>query len=135
MVGLVADAKPDAVLISGDVYDRAVPPSEAVDLLDDVLSRLVLGQRVPVILIAGNHDSPNRLGFGSRLLAAQGLHVYGPLTADPAPVRLEDAHGQVSVYPITYAEPSVVRDRLACDSVVDHDTALRALLEHVCPSQ
>ena len=77
LVDLARQEKPDAVLIAGDVYDRAVPPTEAIDLLDEVLSRLVLSLKLQVVLIAGNHDSAPRLSFGSRLLAAGGLHILG----------------------------------------------------------
>ncbi|MEI7837401.1 MAG: exonuclease subunit SbcD, partial [Planctomycetota bacterium] len=62
-VGLVNQEKPDAVLIAGDVYDRAVPPTEAINLLDETLSRLLLDINVQVVLIAGNHDSAPRLSF------------------------------------------------------------------------
>ena len=65
-VACVAERKPDLVLIAGNVYDRAVPPTDAIKLLDKTLSRLILGARVPVILIAGNHDNPQRLQFGAR---------------------------------------------------------------------
>src|SRR5213593_2475003 len=68
LIGILRAARPDLLLIAGDVYDRAVPPPEAVNLLDEVLSQIVLGLKIPVVLIAGNHDSPDRLGFGSRLL-------------------------------------------------------------------
>jgi DNA repair protein SbcD/Mre11 len=72
---LVAAARPDAVLIAGDVFDRAVPPAEAVELLDDILHRIVLGLGIPVVLIPGNHDEAKRLSFGARLLASAGLHI------------------------------------------------------------
>lgn len=136
-VDLVKSVRPDAVLVSGDVYDRAVPPPEAVALLDDVLSRIVLGLGVPVIAIAGNHDSPERVAFGSRLLARQGLHVRGgpPEAANSpeglGPVVLEDRYGPVRFYAIPYADPAAVRAGLNDDSVTDHDGALRALLDRV----
>src|SRR5213593_3535765 len=65
VVAIARDGRPDVVLVAGDVYDRAVPPPEAVELLDEVLSRLVLDLKLPVVMIAGNHDSPGRLHFGS----------------------------------------------------------------------
>lgn len=126
VVQLVKEAKPDALLVCGDVYDRAVPPPEAVSLLDDVLSRIVLGCRVPVLLIAGNHDSPDRLEFGSELLAAQGLHVVG-WPGQPVPVVLGDEDGPVYFCPLPYAEPGVARERLRDDSVCDHEQALAGL--------
>ena len=94
LVALAADARPDVVLVAGDVYDRAVPPPEAVELLDEVLSRLVLDLKLPVVLIAGNHDSPGRLHFGSRLLAGRRLYVTGNLPARCEPLVLGDADGQ-----------------------------------------
>ena len=90
-VALVRDLRPDAVLIAGDVYDRAVPPPEAVALLDDVLARIVVDAGVPVVMIAGNHDSAQRLGFGARLLAARGLHVAGRTGPETSCVTLHDA--------------------------------------------
>jgi DNA repair protein SbcD/Mre11 len=131
LVDFVKDSKADALLVSGDIYDRAVPPPEAVALLDDVLARIVRGLNVPAILIAGNHDSPQRLGFGSRLLATRGLHISGALSPDVSPVVLGDEAGPVHVYSVPYAEPSVVRERLECDAIQNHDAAMRALLDRV----
>ncbi len=128
---LAKDARPDFVTVAGDVYDRAVPPREAVELLDDTLARLVRGLEIPVVLIAGNHDSPERLGFASRLLAGQGLHVAGALTPDPVRVVFEDSHGPVHVYALPYAEPPVVRERLGFDDLPDHNAALRAITGQV----
>jgi exonuclease SbcD len=96
LVEVARDASVDAVVVAGDVYDRAVPPPEAVRLLDDVLAELLLGLKVPVIVAAGNHDSPERLAFGARVVSAQGLHLFGLPAAENAPVLLSDAHGQVS---------------------------------------
>ncbi len=90
---LVRDARPDAVIVAGDVYDRAVPPPDAVALLDELLSRLVLDLKVPTILIAGTHDSPGRLSFGSRLLAGRRLCVSGWVTAVCPPRVLSAARG------------------------------------------
>ena len=129
-VALVREARPDAVLIAGDVYDRAVPPAEAVGLLDDTLSRIVLGEGVPVVMIAGNHDSPDRLGFGARLLSASGLTIAGRIDAPQAGVRFEDAWGAVMVHPLPYAEPAAVRDALSAD-VAGHEAAMAALIERV----
>ncbi|MFC1836010.1 exonuclease SbcCD subunit D [Thermodesulfobacteriota bacterium] len=109
LIQLAADEKPDVLLIAGDVYDRAVPPPEAVGLLDDVLSRLVLDLHVPVIMIAGNHDSPDRLGFGSRVLAGQGLHVIGSPRAAGACVTLTDDAGPVHFFAVPFIEPSIIR--------------------------
>jgi len=126
-VALVRDTRPDAVLIAGDVYDRAVPPPDAVALLDDVLARIVVGERVPVVMIAGNHDSAQRLDFGARLMTGQGLHVAGRVGAQASALTLRDAHGDVRIYALPYAEPAVVRDALGLD-LPSHEAALGAQL-------
>jgi len=131
---IVRDARPDVVIVAGDVYDRAVPPQDAVSLLDDVLSRLIAKVGVPVVLIAGNHDSPERLSFGARLLANSNLHVFGPLLPEYRPVVLEDNYGPVNIYAIPFAEPTVVREKVGGD-VRDHDSALRQILKHIRAKQ
>jgi DNA repair protein SbcD/Mre11 len=121
LVALVAEVRPSAVLVAGDIYDRAVPPTEAVELLDDVLTRIVVGQGVPVIAISGNHDSATRLGFASRMLRERGLHVIGELPREPAPVVLTDEHGPLHVHPLPFADPADAR--YAYDDDTIHDQA------------
>ena len=127
LVDLVRDVKPDAVLVAGDIYDRAVPPPDAVALLDDVLSRIVVGLGVPVVIIAGNHDSADRLGFGSRLMASGGLHVAGRVDA-PVSLSLSDAHGALRVYALPYADPATIRDAFSTP-VHDHEAAMKLRLD------
>lgn len=105
VISIALDSKVDAVLIAGDIYDRAVPPTEAVNLLDNTLQQLVLKHRLPVILIAGNHDNPQRLNFGQALFAANKLFIYGPVSTSATPVVLEDKEGPVYFVPLTYCEP------------------------------
>jgi exonuclease SbcD len=129
-IELVRAERPDAVLIAGDVYDRAVPPPEAVALLDDVLGRIVIDAGVPVVMIAGNHDSAQRLEFGARLMRSQGLHVAGRTLPEAACVTLHDAYGEVRIYALPYAEPAVVRDAMGTE-LASHEAALRAQLEAI----
>jgi len=119
----------EAVLLAGDVYDRAVPPPEAVRLLDDTLCRLVLGLEVPVVVVAGNHDSPERLSFGARLLAGRRLHVRGAFHPADRPVVLEDAHGPVHILPLPYLDPATAQEVLGDGNLRDHDSAVRAAAE------
>ena len=126
-IRLIRDESPDVVVIAGDIYDRSAPPIEAVQLLDETLSRIVLGLEVPVIMIAGNHDSPERLSFGSSLMQAQGLHIIG-LPDASAPIEIYDEHGPVWFVPIPYAEPVLVRETLATVDAKDHDTAIESQL-------
>jgi exonuclease SbcD len=99
----------DAILVSGDLYDRALPPVEAVRLADDALGRL--SELCPVVVISGNHDSATRLGFGSGLLARAGVHVR----TDPAAIGRPVLLGGACVYAIPYLEPDVTRAALGCD--------------------
>ncbi len=128
LIDVARDARVDAVVVAGDVYDRAVPPPEAVRLLDDVLAELLLGVKVPVIVAAGNHDSPERLSFGARIMSAQGLHLFGLPSPDAAPVVLSDGDGPVTFYVAPYAEPALVRERLDDAGAVDHDSAMGAVV-------
>ena len=130
-IKLVSYSKPDVVLIAGDIYDRAAPPAEAVNLLDDVLSRILLDCRVPVVLIAGNHDSPERVGFGARLLARQGLHIAGVLDKKIAPVEIYDTDGPVYIYPLTYADPPVVREKFSAKDIRDHNEAMAYIINQL----
>lgn len=130
-IRLADDVRPDAILIAGDVYDRSVPPADAVRLLDVTLTRLVVELRIPVVVIAGNHDGPDRLGFGSGMLERAGLTICGPVSAEPRPVVLRDAHGEVAIYPLPYAEPAMVRSLLGDDALDDHQAALAAQLQRI----
>lgn len=125
-VRIAADARPDAILLAGDIYDRSVPPAEAVRLLDLVLSELVLDLRIPVVMIAGNHDGPDRLAFGSGLLRRAGLTVRGPVEMEAPPLVLRDAYGEVAVHALPYAEPALVRSACGDEAITDHHAALAA---------
>ena len=106
LVDTVRAEKVDVVLVAGDVYDRAVPPVDAVELCEDALLRLhATGTRI--VLISGNHDSARRLGFSSALIDAAGVHLRTSPGALEDPVELEDEHGTVAVYGVPYLEPAV----------------------------
>ncbi len=128
---LVEQERPDVVLIAGDIYDRSVPPTEAVELLDEVLSKLVVEYQTQVIMIAGNHDSPDRLGFANKILRDQGLNIRGNLEREIQPIVLEDEYGKVNVYAIPYAEPAVVRALFEDKTIKDHDAAMKRIMESI----
>jgi exonuclease SbcD len=122
LVDTVRAEKVDAVLVAGDIYDRAVPSVDAVELCEDALLRLnATGARI--VLISGNHDSARRLGFGSGLLDQAGVHLRTRPGALARPVLLEDRHGPVAVYGIPYLEPDAVRGELPPDSDNTADNA------------
>lgn len=123
--------KPDAVVIAGDLYDRAVPPTEAVNLLNEVLDTIVLKLKTPVLAIAGNHDSPSRLDFGSNIMKANGFHMAGQLSKELEPVVLKDEYGEVYFHLLPYADPSVVRHIFADEEIRTHNDAMKKMTEYI----
>ena len=123
VAAMIKDSRAGALVVAGDIYDRAVPPKEAVALLDDFLERVVRGLGVPVLMIAGNHDSPERLGFASGFLGSGGLHVAGPLEA-AAPVVI----GSAAFHLLPYADPATARHAFQEDGIRTHQDALAAQL-------
>jgi len=106
LVETAGSERVDAVLVAGDVYDRAIPPVDSVALYEEALARLrMTGARV--ILISGNHDSARRLGVNSALIDASGVHLRTRPAALADPVLLADEHGQVAVYGVPYLEPAL----------------------------
>lgn len=126
---LVEDSKPEAIVIAGDIYDRGVPPTDAVELFDEVLTKLLLEKKVPVLYISGNHDSAVRIHFGSKLLASAGLYVRGELTEDFSPVILEDKTGPVYFSLIPYLEPNKVAEVLKMEERPSFEEAHEAVLQ------
>lgn len=122
------ELKPDAVVISGDVYDRAVPSKEAVNLFDDFLTRFS-ERNIPVLIISGNHDSGTRLAFADKLLCNQGIYLSGEIKKEVKCVTLEDTYGPVHFWMVPYLFPAVVNVILNRDDLKDYDSAMRALLE------
>ncbi|MEW2547643.1 exonuclease SbcCD subunit D [Streptomyces sp. NPDC047002] len=119
----------DAVLVAGDVYDRAVPPLAAVELFDRALHRLA-DAGVPTVMIPGNHDSARRLGVGAGLIERAGIHLRTDPAACGTPVLLSDAHGEVACYGLPYLEPSLVRDDFKV-AAARHEAVLGAAMDRV----
>ncbi|MFI6152643.1 exonuclease SbcCD subunit D [Kitasatospora sp. NPDC051170] len=129
LVEVVRSEGVEAVLVAGDVYDRALPGLDAVELFDDVLHRLAaLG--VPTVFISGNHDSARRLGVGAGLIGRAGIHLRTDPGECAVPVVLEDAHGPVAVYGLPYLEPTLVRERFGL-AKGGHAAVLGAAMDRV----
>lgn len=105
----------DLVVVSGDIYDRALPPVDAVALADETFARLARS-RAKVVVTSGNHDSARRLGFNSRLIDGAGIYFRTDAGSCGTPVILEDRHGPVAVYPLPYLEPDVLRESWQLES-------------------
>jgi DNA repair protein SbcD/Mre11 len=124
IVTISKEEKIDAVLLAGDVYDRAVPPVDAVQLLNEFITKVSDEIKIPLIMIAGNHDSPDRLGFGSRLLEKNNLHIRYTVDLEASPVVIEDKWDTIDFIPIPYIEPISARHLLRDDSIIDHQSSM-----------
>ena len=125
---LVRDEKADVVVIAGDIYDRGIPPVEAVALFDEILTKLI-EQKVRVLYIAGNHDSARRIHFGNRLMRSAGVFVRGELEDPLSPVVLEDRFGPVYFQLYPYAEPAAIRAAFGREEQLDFDSATQLLVD------
>ena len=127
----IADSqKPDAVLIAGDVYDKGIPPLEAVSLFDDFLNRLV-ERNLPVLIISGNHDSPERISFGSNLMKKSGVYFSSVYDGTVEKVTLNDDKGPVNFYLLPYLKPSYVRQCFAEEKIDSFNDAVKMALSKV----
>ena len=127
----IDNEQPDAIIIAGDLYDRALPPVEAVDLLDELLAEIVLKRHVPVLSIAGNHDSPTRLQFGSKLMKETGLHIAGELKEKIEPIIINDEFGEVHFYLVPFAEPSLVKNIFQDNQISSYDEAMKKIIDSI----
>ncbi|SNS00682.1 Exodeoxyribonuclease I subunit D [Geodermatophilus pulveris] len=135
LADVVAAESVDAVVVAGDVYDRAVPSADATGVLDRVLTRL-RDAGAAVVLTPGNHDSARRLAFGAGLMARSGVHVRAATGALDEPVVLRDGHGEVAVYGLPYLEPELARHELglggrAGGTARTHEAVLTAAMDRV----
>ncbi len=130
IISIAEEEAPDAAVIAGDVYDKAVPSAEAVELFDDFLVRLArLG--IKVMVISGNHDSPERIAFGGRLMSVSGVYMSPVYSGDTFRVRLEDEFGAVSFYLLPFIKPVHVRTALEDDSVLTYTDAAEAAIRRM----
>lgn len=127
---ILDEEKADAVLLAGDIYDKSVPSAEAVTLFDDFLCRLAK-RRIPVMIISGNHDSPERLAFGNRLLEASDIHISPVYNGTVAPVTLADEHGEVDFWLLPFIKPAHVRRYYPDTGIESYTDACRVAVEHM----
>lgn len=123
--------KPDVIIIAGDLYDRSVPPTDAIQLLNKTLKEILVDEKTPILAIAGNHDSATRLNFGSEFMKASGLHIVGHLEQNIDPVIMHDEYGEVHFYLVPFAEPSIVRAVFDDQSITSHEAAMAKIIEQI----
>lgn len=133
---ILDEEAPDGVLIAGDIYDKSVPPAEAVQLFDSFLVALAK-RRLQVFIISGNHDSPERIAFGSRIMDAGGIHLSPVYDGKVTPIALQDEYGTVNVYMLPFLKPSHVRRFYEGEDIVTYTDAMRVAISamHVDTTQ
>lgn len=125
---IMEEEQPDGLLIAGDVYDKTIPPAEAVRLMDDFLTA-VAEKHVPVFLISGNHDSAERVAFGHQLMQGSGIWISPVYDGTIRHHTLEDRWGEVNIYLVPFLRPSVVRSFFPDVEIEDYTDALRTIIE------
>ncbi len=125
---IMEEEQPDGLLIAGDVYDKTIPPAEAVRLMDDFLTA-VAAKHVPVFLISGNHDSAERVAFGHQLMQGSGIWISPVYDGTIRHHTLEDRWGEVNIYLIPFLRPFVVRSFFPDVEIEDYTDALRTIIE------
>ena len=118
-----------AVLISGDVYDRSVPHAEAVNLLDNFLKILIKELKIKVFIISGNHDSKDRLGFGSKIFEDEGLYIESKYNGNLRKIEIEDEYGKLNIYMLPFIKPVEVKQYFEDDLENNYNTAINKIIK------
>ena len=126
IINIIDDEKPAGVIIAGDVYDKSIPSAEAVQMFDDFLTRLAK-RNLQVFVISGNHDSPERMSFGSRLMDQSGIHISQVYNGEFVPFSMKDEHGVVNVYMLPFVKPAHVK-RFSDESIESYTDAIRVAI-------
>lgn len=130
ITGIIDEEQPHAVLIAGDIYDKSVPSAEAVTLFDDFLCGLAQ-RHIPVLVISGNHDSPERLAFGNRLMKGAGIHLSPVYRGSVRPVTLRDAYGEVHFWLLPFVKPAHVKRCYPEEEIESYTGAIQTAISHM----
>ena len=132
---ILKEEKIDGILLAGDIFDRAVPPIEAIELWDSIITRLAMDYKVPLFVVSGNHDGAERLEVGRSMLSESGIHIWGSPHHALQPFEFEGADGRVAICPMPFSEPRRIGDALGLNSSeskpVDTDTTDDTLFSYV----
>ena len=132
---ILKDEKIDGILLAGDIFDRAVPPIEAVELWDSIITRLAMDYKVPLFVVSGNHDGAERLEVGRSMLSQSGIHIWGSPHHALQPFEFEGPDGKVAICPMPFSEPRRIGDASGLSSSepkpVDTDMADDTLFSYV----
>ena len=132
---ILKEEKIDGILLAGDVFDRAVPPIEAIELWDAIITRLAMDFKVPLFVVSGNHDGAERLEVGRSMLSRSGIHIWGSPHHALQPFEFESSDGKVAICPMPFSEPRRIGEALGLSAseskTVDTDIADDTLFSYV----
>ncbi len=134
LIKLINLEKPDVLIIAGDIYDRSIPPVEAVDLLNEVFSKILIDNKVKIVAISGNHDSGERISFGSKILEKEGLYIQGIIEDEIKSITIDDEEGNVNFYMIPYVDPAILRRKFNNSEIRNHNDAMKAIINRIKPN-
>lgn len=130
ILAIIDDEKPDGVIIAGDVYDKSIAPAEAVQMFDEFLCSLA-ERKLQVFVLSGNHDSPERLAFGGRLMDGSGIHISPVYGGTVIPTEMEDEYGKVCVYMLPFIKPAHVRRWYEEETIENYTDAMSVAISHM----
>lgn len=130
ILNIIDEQKVEVVLIAGDIYDKVIPSAEAVRLLDDFLTRIA-ARELPVFLISGNHDSAERIAFGSRLMSSRQIYLSPVFESDVEPVTISDRYGEINIYMLPFVKPSLVKRVYQEEEIITYQDAVNVAVQHM----
>lgn len=130
IIKIIDDSQVDCVIIAGDVYDKSIPPVEAVEIFDNFLTCLAR-RKLHVLIISGNHDSAERMTFGAKLMSASGIHFAPVYKGTTEQVILEDKYGKINFYLLPFVKPSVVRPFFPEEKIETYTDAIRLIVKNM----
>ncbi|MEG2984917.1 MAG: exonuclease SbcCD subunit D [Peptostreptococcaceae bacterium] len=131
LIKLIEEENPQAIIIAGDIYDRSIPPVEAVELLNKTLSDLIIDKKIKVLVISGNHDGGERLSFGSEILEKQGLYIAGRDDEIYKHVAIKENDTNINFYLVPYKDPALTKKLLDNKDIRSHNDAMIAVIEKI----
>ena len=129
ILNIIDEKEVEAVLIAGDVYDKSVPSAEAVILLDDFLNNLAKRQ-LKTFIISGNHDSPERVGFGADIMSLAGIYMAKPFSGAPEKVTLSDKSGKINIYMLSFIKPAILKHFYKDEEIATYEDAMELVMKN-----
>ncbi|MCI8629166.1 MAG: exonuclease SbcCD subunit D [Firmicutes bacterium] len=130
IIQIIDEQKIECVLIAGDIYDKSIPSKYAVQLFDDFLTKMAK-RNIPIFIISGNHDSAERIAFGSKLMCQSKVYFSPAFEGDIKPILLRDEYGEIAVYMLPFIKPAIVKNIYEYADIESYNDAVKIAIEHM----